>query len=89
MLLVIGDAQTVTLTVTDRPDSKPSWQSANEADAVDENSNLGVYTAVANAVSAEGEAVTIDKYELVDDAGGLFSVDSATGAVSFNECIQR
>jgi hypothetical protein len=80
-----GDAQTVTLTVTDRPDSKPSWQSANEADAVDENSNPGVvYTAVANAVSAEGEAVTIAQYELTDDAGGLFSVDAATGAVSFN-----
>jgi hypothetical protein len=80
-----GDAQSVTLTVTDRPDSKPSWQSANEADAVDENSNPDVvYTAVANAVSADGEAVTIAQYELTDDAGGLFSVDAATGAVSFN-----
>jgi len=85
-----GAPQPVTLTVTDVPDSKPSWQSADTADAVDENANPDVvYTANANAVSADGQLVTIAKYELVDDANGLFSIDELSGEVSLTAVLDH
>ncbi|MEW4459349.1 cadherin domain-containing protein [Roseibium algicola] len=48
--------------------------------AVDENSAVGSATGIrASATAAEGASVT---YSLLDDAGGLFSIDPETGIVT-------
>ena len=84
-----GPEQVITLNVTDVPDSKPIWESSVTADGVDENSvpSLPVYTAQAKIdLSSDPDntaGVTIAKYELVDDGGGLFTINEGSGEVSF------
>ena len=85
--------QAVTLEIVNELDSKPTWQSSNDAGAINENSGAGlvVYTAIAEVnletdpnnpdavVDAEGISIS---YSLSDDSNGAFAIDSDTGAVS-------
>ena len=77
-------SKSVTLLINDVADAKPIFDSGDAAAAVDENTGVAVvYTANANAVSPEGETVSIASYELTDDANGAFTIDADTGVVSF------
>ena len=70
--------QAVAITVTNVNDNTPSFTSPATA-SVEEN-QTAAYTAL--ATDADGDALT---YSLSGTDAGLFTIDPATGAVSFNE----
>jgi hypothetical protein len=79
----------VTLSVVNRPDAKPSWDSVNAVNVDENTANAVIYNAKAEAHSLDGQEVSIVNYELVDENGDLSSTVgpftvSADGAVTFN-----
>ena len=80
-----SEAQSVTLDINDLDDAAPTVTSADSADSVDENSASGqvVYTASSDD-SGDDVADGPISYSLADGSDSEFSIDSATGAVSFN-----
>jgi hypothetical protein len=81
----ISQAQSVTLDINDLDDAAPTVISADSADSVDENSASGqvVYTAASDD-SGDDVADGPISYSLADGSDSEFSIDSATGEVSFN-----
>jgi hypothetical protein len=79
----------VTLSVVNRPDAKPSWDSDNAVNVDENTADAVIYNAQAEAHSLDGQEVSIVNYELVDENGelssavGPFTV-STDGAVTFN-----
>ena len=73
-----GRTQAVTITVTDVNDNAPIFTSPATAN-VEEN-QTAAYTA--QATDADGDALS---YSLSGTDAGLFTIDPATGEVSFNE----
>jgi hypothetical protein len=80
-----SDAQAVTLSINNVDDAAPTITSGNSADSVDENAASGqvIYTATADDsgdIVADGPIT----FSLSSDSDAEFSIDAATGAVSFN-----
>ncbi|MCS5588269.1 MAG: cadherin domain-containing protein [Porticoccaceae bacterium] len=81
----VSTGQSVTLNIDDLDDTAPVITSAVTAGPIDENSGSGqvVYAAAADDSADVNDGTII--FSLSDDSNGLFSIDSATGAVTLSE----
>ncbi len=81
-----GDEGTLdawSLFVTLEPESSvgPVTDSDSAANEVDENAGVGTAVGITATASDPGDTVT---YQLLDDAGGLFAIDTNSGVVTVN-----
>ncbi|SFI35079.1 cadherin domain-containing protein [Planctomicrobium piriforme] len=72
---------TITVTDIDESDVSPITDSDSASNTIAENAAAGTVGITASASDADGTTNTVT-YSLTDNAGGLFTIDSATGVVS-------